>query len=198
MSCVMRLTKVEDMLRFQDVCSICFQPSAGLFDGDRHQRTGSRILPLYSPLRMYVDDSFVFHFYLKSRHYSTSGNKECSQATPFHLTRLFELRKSCWELCDSQRVWKSQIIECFSGKIGRFFSETHFCDEKMGILRDFVRYFPNFFPWNLFSFPRNLFFFPRDFENVRQNCTNKPLVLHKRAVVCSKPSLNSENSSEKS
>ena len=81
--------------------------------------------------------------------------------------------------------------ECFSGKIGRFFSETHFCDEKLGIQRDFVRYFPN-------SFPRNLFFFPRDFENVRQNYTNKPLVLHKRAVVCSKPSLKSENSSEKS
>ena len=55
----------------------------------------------------------------------------------------------------------------FSGKIGRFFSETDFCEENMGHLRDFVRYFPN-------SFPRNLFFFPRDFENVRQNCTNKP------------------------
>ena len=61
----------------------------------------------------------------------------------------------------------------------------------MGILRYFVRYFPNFFP-------RNLFFFPRDLENVRQNCTNKPLVLHKRAVVSSKPSLNSENLFEKS
>ncbi len=23
---------------------------------------------------------------------------------PLHLTRLFELRKSCWELCDSQSV----------------------------------------------------------------------------------------------
>ncbi len=62
----------------------------------------------------------------------------------------------------------------FSGKIGRFFSETDFCEENIGHLHDFVRYFPNFFPRNLFSFPRNLFFFPRDFENVRQNCTNKP------------------------
>ena len=106
MSCVMHLTKVEDMPRFQDVCSIYFQPSAGLFDGDRHQRTGSCILPLYLPLRMYVDDFFAFHFYLKSRHCSTSENKGYSQTTPLHLTRLFELRKSCWELCDSQRVWK--------------------------------------------------------------------------------------------
>ena len=30
--------------------------------------------------------------------------KRTFQITPFHLTRLFELRKSCWELCDSQRV----------------------------------------------------------------------------------------------
>ena len=118
---------------------------------------------------MYVDDFFAIHIYLKSRHYSTSENKGYSQTTPFHLTRLFELRKSCWELCDSQRVWKSQIIECFSGKIGRFFSETHFCDEKMENLRDFVRYSPNSFPRNFFFFPRNFFFFPRDFENVREN-----------------------------
>ena len=111
MRSIMRLTTVEDMPRFQDVCFVYFQPSAGLFDGDRHQRTGSCILPLYSPLRMYVDDFFAIHFYLKSRHYSTSENKGYSQTTSLHLTRLFGLRKSCWELCDSQRVWKSQIIE---------------------------------------------------------------------------------------
>ena len=30
--------------------------------------------------------------------------KRTFQITPFHLTRLFELKKSCWEICDSQRV----------------------------------------------------------------------------------------------
>ena len=30
--------------------------------------------------------------------------KRTFQITPFHLTRLFELRKSCWELCDSHRI----------------------------------------------------------------------------------------------
>ena len=29
-----------------------------------------------------------------------------SQLAPVHLTPKSELRKSCWDLCDSQRVWK--------------------------------------------------------------------------------------------
>ena len=129
MSCVMRHTREGEMLRFQDKCSVYFQTSAGLFDGIGTRGQG---VAFYLSTHRWGCTSmifFVFHFYLKSRHYSTSENKGYSQTTSLHLTRLFELRKSCWELCDSQRVWKSQIVECFSRKIGRFFSETHFCDE---------------------------------------------------------------------
>ena len=81
---------------------------------------------------------------------------------PFHLTRLFELRKSCWELCDSQRPWKSQFSEFFTGlwvvfsKLVLIFEEMTCSLEKVTCcLSNFVGHFSDFFPWN--------------FENVRRN-----------------------------
>ena len=88
--------------------------------------------------------------------------KRTFQITPFHLTRLFELRKSCWELCDSQRVWKSQFSDVFV-RVFLVFAKQHVvCDKTTRCSWDFK---------GLFSYyvPRNLFFFPRDFENVRRN-----------------------------
>ena len=105
---------------------------------------------------------YAFHFYLKSRHYSTSGNKECSQTTPFHLTRLFELRKSYWELCDSQRVWKSQVSDVFVRNPVILAKQHVVCDKTTRHSSNFKGHFSN-------SFPRNFFFFPWNFENVRRN-----------------------------
>ena len=88
--------------------------------------------------------------------------KRTFQITPFHLTRLFELRKSCWELCDSQRVWKSQFSDIFV-RVFLVFAKQHVvCDKTTRCSWDFKGLFSDYVP-------RNLFFFPRDFENVRRN-----------------------------
>ena len=84
---------------------------------------------------------------------------------PLHLTWLFELRKSCWEICDSQQLWKSQFSEVFTGlrvvfsKLVLVFEEMTCRLEKVTwCLCNFVGHFSDFFPWN--------------FENVRQNWEN--------------------------
>ena len=46
-----------------------------------------------------------------------------------HLTRLFELRKSCWELCDSQKLRISQVSDLFVRK-PLFLAKQHVvCDK---------------------------------------------------------------------
>ena len=95
-------------------------------------------------------------------HYNRAMIKRTLQIAYFHLTRLFELRKSCWEIRDSQRVWKSQVSDVFErtsvvlAKQPVSFDKTTWCSRNFkGLFSDYV--------------PRNLFFFPRDFENVRRN-----------------------------
>ena len=95
-------------------------------------------------------------------HYNRAMIKRTLQIASFHLTRLFELRKSCWELCDSQRVWKSQVSDVFV-RNPLFLAKQHvICDKTTRCSCDFVGLFSDYVP-------RNLFFFPRDFENVRRN-----------------------------
>ena len=81
---------------------------------------------------------------------------------PFHLTRLFELRKSCWELCDSQRVWKSQFSDGFVRNSLVFAKQHVVCDKTTRCSCNFKGLFSDYVP-------RNLFFFPRNFEYVRRN-----------------------------
>ena len=81
---------------------------------------------------------------------------------PLHLTRLFELRKSCWEICDSQRVWKSQFSDDFVRNSLVFAKQHVVCDKTTRCSRNFKGLFSDYVR-------RNLFFFPRDFENVRRN-----------------------------
>ena len=88
--------------------------------------------------------------------------KKYLQSIPFHLTRLFELRKSCWGLCDSQRVWKSQVSDDFVRNSLVFAKQHVVCDKTTRCSCNFKGLFSDYVP-------RNLFFFPRDFENVRRN-----------------------------
>lgn len=81
---------------------------------------------------------------------------------PLHLTRYLELRESYWELCDSQRLWKSRFLEVFAGFWGVFSKLALVYEETTGCLCNFVGYFSDFFPWNSV-------FFPWDFENLRRN-----------------------------
>ena len=88
--------------------------------------------------------------------------KKYLQNIPFHLTRLFELRKSCWELCDSQRVWKSQVSDDLVRNSLVFAKQHVICDKTTRCSCNFKGLFSDYVP-------RNLFFFPRDFEYVRRN-----------------------------
>ena len=91
--------------------------------------------------------------------------KRTFQITPFHLTRLFELRKSCWEICDSQSVWKSRFSDVFVRNSLVFAKQHVVCDKTTRCSWDFKGLFSDYVP-------RNLFFFPWNFENVRQNWGN--------------------------
>ena len=95
-------------------------------------------------------------------HYNIAMIKRSLQIASFHLTRLFELREICWELCDSQSVRKSQVSDVFARKTLVLAKQPVGCDKTTWCSRNFKGYFSDFFP-------RNLFFFPRDFENVRRN-----------------------------
>ena len=95
-------------------------------------------------------------------HYNIAMIKRYLQIASFHLTRLFELRKSCWELCDSQRVWKSQVSDVFVRNFLVSPKQLVGCDKTTRCSRNFKGYFSDYVP-------RNLFFFPRNFENVRRN-----------------------------
>ena len=86
-----------------------------------------------------------------------------------HLTRYLELRESCWELCDSQRLWKSWFSEVFTRFWGVFSKQVLVYEETTCCLRNFVGYFSDFFPWNFENVRRN-------FENVRRNCRKMPKV----------------------
>ena len=95
-------------------------------------------------------------------HYNIAMIKRYLQIASFHLTRLFELRKSCWELRDSQRVWKSQFSDVFV-RISLVSEKQHVvCDKTTRCSRNFKGLFSDYVR-------RNLFFFPRYFENVRRN-----------------------------
>ena len=100
---------------------------------------------------------------------------------PLHLTRYLELRKSCWELCDSQRLWKSWFSEVFTGLWGVFsklvlvYEETTCRFEQVTCcLCNFVGHFSDFFPWNFENVRWN-------FENVRRNWRKMPKVWNERA-----------------
>ena len=95
-------------------------------------------------------------------HYNIAMIKRYLQIASFHLTRLFELRKSCWELCDSQRVWKSQFSDVFVRNSLVFAKQHVVCDKTTRCSCNFKGLFSDYVP-------RNLFFFPRDFEYVRRN-----------------------------
>lgn len=107
---------------------------------------------------------------------------------PLHLTRYLEQRESCWELCDSQRLWKSWFSEVFTGlwvvfsKLVLVYEETTCRFEKVTCcLCNFVGHFSDFFPWNFYSFPRNFENLRRNFEIVGRNCRKMPKVWNERA-----------------
>ena len=79
-----------------------------------------------------------------------------------HLTWYLEQRESCWELCDSQRLWKSWFSEVFTGLWDVFSKLVLVYEETTCCLCNFVGHFSDFFPWNFV-------FFPWDFENLRRN-----------------------------
>ena len=95
-------------------------------------------------------------------HYNRAMIKRSLQIASFHLTRLFELRKSCWEIRDSQRVWKPQVLDVFLRNSLVFAKQHVIYDKTTRCSCDFKGHFSDYVP-------RNLFFFPRDFENVRRN-----------------------------
>ena len=95
-------------------------------------------------------------------HYNIVMIKISLQTTPFHLTRLFELRKSCWEIRDSQRVLKSQVSGSFARNSLVLAKQSVGCDKTTRCSRNFKEHFSDYVP-------RNLFFFPRNFEYVRRN-----------------------------
>ena len=103
-------------------------------------------------------DTDESHFHI----YKANSIKKILQIIVFHLTRLFELRKSCWEICDSQRVWKSQFSDAFVRNSLVFAKQPVVCDKTPRCSRNFKGLFSDYVR-------RNLFFFPRDFENVRRN-----------------------------
>ena len=79
-----------------------------------------------------------YQFMINQRNPShTASRQTCIKRplhmVPFHLTRLFELKKSCWEICDSQRVWKSQITEYFRDKSDYFLQKQTFVSNKWHI-----------------------------------------------------------------
>ena len=80
----------------------------------------------------------------------------------FNLTPKFEPRKSCWELCDSQRVCKSQVLDVFVRNSLVLAKQPVVCDKTTRCSCYFKGNFSDYVP-------RNLFFFLRDFENVRRN-----------------------------
>ena len=98
-------------------------------------------------------------------HYNIVMIKISLQTTPFHLTLLFELRKSCWEIRDSQRVWKSQVSGSFARNSLVLAKQSVGCDKTTRCSRNFKGHFSDFFR-------RNLFFFPWNFENVRGKFKN--------------------------
>ena len=108
-----------------------------------------------------------FHLPYSTTHYTCI--KKSLRIIPSHLTPKFELRKSCWEICDSQRVWKSQFSDVFVRNSLVFAKQHVVCDKTTWCSWDFKGLFSDYVPRNLYFFPRNLFFFPRDFENVRRN-----------------------------
>ena len=88
-------------------------------------------------------------------HYNIAMIKRYLQIASFHLTRLFELRKSCWELRDSQRVWKSQFSDVFV-RISLVSEKQHVvCDKTTRCSRNFKGHFSDYVPRNLFFFPWN-------------------------------------------
>ena len=94
--------------------------------------------------------------------YNRAMIKRSLQIASFHLTRLFELRKSCWEIRDSQRVWKSQVSDDFVSNPFVLAKQSIGCDKTTRCSRYFKGHFSDYVP-------RNLFFFPWNFENVRRN-----------------------------
>ena len=81
--------------------------------------------------------------------------KRTFQIIPFHLTRLFELRKSCWEIRDSQRVWKSQVSGSFARNSLVLAKQSVGCDKTTRCSWDFKGHFSDFFPRNIENVRRN-------------------------------------------
>ena len=100
---------------------------------------------------------------------------------PLHLTRYLEQRESCWELCDSQRLWKSWFSEVFTALLVVFSKLLLVCEETTCCLCNFVGHFSVFFPWNFYFFPWDFENLRRNLEIVGQNCRKKPKVWNERA-----------------
>ena len=99
----------------------------------------------------------------------------------FHLTRYLELRKSCWEIRDSQRLWKSQISVVFALLSVVFSKLALVYEETTGCLCNFVGHFSDFFPWDFCSFPWDFENVRRNLEIVGRNCRKMPKVWNERA-----------------
>ena len=118
----------------------------------------------------------------ESHVYTDKANsiKNILQIIVFHLTRLFELRKSCWEICDSQRVWKSQFSNVLVRNSLVLAKQPVGFDKTTRCSSDFVGHFSDYVPRNLFFFPRDFENVRRNFENVRRNWRKKPKVWNER------------------
>ena len=94
----------------------------------------------------------------------------CLHFLSLHLTRKSELRKSCWEIRDSQRFWKSQISVVFALLWDVFF-ETCACFRRNdvsfwksnGSFAWFCRKFFKFLPLELCFLPLEFLFLPLEF-----------------------------------
>ena len=103
-----------------------------------------------------------YQFMINQRNPShTASRQTCIKRplhiVPFHLTRLFELKKSYWEICDSQRVWKSQISEHFRDKSDYFLQKLIFVSKKWHIFVLLSDIFP--IPSHAISIPSHAIYF---------------------------------------
>ena len=173
MSCVMRLTKVEDMLRFQDVCSVYFQPRLD-FLMDKGSRGQGVAFYLSTHRWGCTSMIFAFHFYLKSRHYSTSENKGYSQTTSLPFNATFRTQKKLLRIMRFSARLKIANYRVFFGKNRTFFLRNAFLWRKIGISTRFCPIYSQFLPSQFIFLPTRFWKYPTK--------------LHKQAVSSSQTS----------
>ena len=140
------------------------------------------LCPKFQPLPSRINTSYgIIPKTNKKWPQPTKLLKLFSQCVSLYLTRLFELRKSCWEICDSQSVWKSQFSDGFARNSLVLAKQPVVCDETTRCSCDFKGHFSKNFPRNLFFFPWNFENVRWNFENVRRNWRKMPKVWNERA-----------------